>query len=94
MIGIISTYVIAFVQAGSSVFPSIEKWSLGRAMLVHFAAIYSVYTVAYLINSWIPFKIEVFVAYTAIFVAVFLASWLSALLIVKKTSKKFNSKLK
>lgn len=94
LIGIISTYVIAFVQAGATVFPQIEEWSVGRSMLVHMLSVYVVYAAAYIINSWIPFEPTVLLIFTAIFAALFLVIWLSVLLSVKAASKKFNARIK
>ena len=63
-LAIITTYIIAFVQAGSSVFNQIESWSKAKSLFFQMTSIYVVYVGGYLINNWIPFKIEVIIKYT------------------------------
>lgn len=94
LLGIISTYAIAFVQAGSSVFNQIEHWSLPKSLLFHFGSLYAVYVLCYVINSWIPFEWGVIGIFTAIFAAVYLAIWLTVYFIAKVTNKKLNATLK
>ena len=92
-LGIISTYAIAFVQAGASVFNQIEHWSLPKSLLFHFGSLYVVYFLAYVLNSWIPFEWGVIGIFTAIFVVVYFAVWITVYIIAKVTSKKLNKKL-
>lgn len=90
---IISTYILAFVQAGASVFNQIEEWPLTKSLLCHFVSLYAVYISCYLINTWIPFEPMAVLIFTAIFVVGYLAIWLIVYLSVKATTKKLNSKL-
>ena len=92
-LGIISTYAIAFVQAGASVFNQIEHWSLPKSLLFHFGSLYVVYFLAYVLNSWIPFVWGVIGIFSAIFVVVYFAVWITVYIIAKVTSKKLNKKL-
>lgn len=92
-LAIITTYIIAFVHAGSSVFPSIERWSKVKAMFVQLLSLYSVYTIGYLINSWIPFKIEIIALYTSCFIGGFLLIWLIVVISSRIVSNKLNEKL-
>ena len=48
LIAIISTYVIAFVQAGATVFKEIERLSTLQAFGIHLISLYLVYVLAYL----------------------------------------------
>ena len=64
---IVSTYILAFVQAGASVFNQIEEWPLMKSLGFHFLSIYLVYSLAYIINSWIPVDWSVIGIFTAIF---------------------------
>ena len=89
-IAILSTYVLAFVQAGSSVFNQIEGWPLAKSMAFHFGSLYVVYVLCYLVNSWIPFLWSVILLFTFIFIAVYLVIWFTVYFIVKSTSKKLN----
>ena len=93
LMGIISTYAIAFIQAGATVFNQIEHWSLPKSMLCHFSMLYAVYSLAYIANSWIPFKAEVLLIFTVIFVVVYFAVWGIVYLAVRNAGEKFNAKL-
>lgn len=93
LLAIISTYMIAFVQAGASVFNQIDEWPLPKSLLCHFVSLYAVYVIGYLINTWIPFQAEVVLIFTGIFVAVYFAIWVTVYLIVKATSRQLNEKL-
>lgn len=92
-LAIITTYIIAFIQAGSSVFNQIESWSKAKSLFFQMTSIYVVYIGGYLINNWIPFKIEVIIIFTCVYIATYLAIWLTVYFITKNTSKKLNSKL-
>ena len=92
-IAIISTYILAFVQAGASVFNQIEEWPITKSLFCHFASIYTVYIVCYLVNTWIPFEPIAILIFTVIFVVCYFVIWLTVYLSVKATTKKLNSRL-
>ncbi len=92
-LAIISTYLLAFLQAGASVFNQIEEWGIAKSMLCHFSTIYVAYSLCYIVNSWIPFEPMVLLVFTAIFVAIYLVIWVSVYMGIKATSKKLNAKL-
>ena len=94
LLGIVSTYMLAFVQAGVSVFNQIEHWSLPKSLFCHFGMLYAVYVMSYILNSWIPFEWGVIGIFTAIFVATYLIIWFTVYLIAKATGKKLNATLK
>ena len=54
-VSIISTYILAFIQAGASIFNQIESFSLAKSLFFHLTTLYIAYTGCYLINYWIPF---------------------------------------
>ena len=91
--GIVTTYILAFVQAGATVFNQIEHWSVPKSLFCHFGLLYVVYSLAYVANSWIPFKAEVLGVFTVIFVVGFFLIWGIVYLAVRSTGKKFNKKL-
>ena len=93
-IAVVSIYLLAFIHAGVSVFNQIESWSIAKSLLFHFSALYVSYTLCYIINSWIPFKWNVLLIYTAIFIVAYGVIWLTVLLLMKRTSKRLNSNLK
>ncbi len=93
LLGIISTYLLAFVQAGVSVFNQVEHWSVPKSLLCHFGSLYAVYVFFYVVNSWIPFEWGVIGIFTAIFVVTYFIIWFTVYFIVKSTKKKLNSAL-
>ena len=92
-LAIVSTYILAFVQAGASVFNQIDEWPIAKCTAVHFLTLYVVYVGCYLLNSWIPFDINVVLIFTAIFAAAYLVVWLTVVISIKATSKKLNGKI-
>lgn len=93
LLAIASTYLLAFLQAGASVFNQIEHWSVPKSLFFHFATIYLAYTACYLINTWIPFKLWVIIIYTLIFILIYAVIWLTVYICTKKTQQKLNKKL-
>ncbi len=93
LLAILSTYLLAFLQAGASVFNQIEHWSVPKSLLCHFFMLYLAYTVCYLMNTWIPFEPMVLLIFTAIFVVVYFVVWITVYLCIKAASKKLNAKL-
>lgn len=94
MLAILSTYALAFVQAGASVFNQIDEWPLMKSLTCHFGSLYVVYVGCYLLNRWIPFEPMVILIFTAIFVATYAIVWLTVFLCVKAFSRRCNAKLK
>lgn len=93
LIAIVSVYLLAFVQAGASVFNQIESFSIPKSLSCHLALLYVAYTVCYLINDWIPFDLNVLLVFTVIFLAVYFVVWITVFISVKIASKKLNAKL-
>ena len=93
-VGIISTYLLAFVNAGTSVFKEVESWSVLKASGLQLLVLYFVYTLAYLLNSWIPFNWIVLAIYTGGFILAYAIIWLIVYLIVRKTTKDMNVRIK
>lgn len=93
LIAILSTYVIAFVQAGASVFNQIEHWSIARSMGCHFSALLVVYSLTYIINSWIPFEPLAILFFCLVFVLIYFTIWLTVYFSVKAYTKKLNAKI-
>ena len=94
LIAIISVYILAFIQAGASVFNQIESFSIPKSLFCHLSLIYAAYVICYLVNNWIPFNPDVLLIFTAIFLAVYFTVWITVFLSIKITSKKLNAKLK
>lgn len=94
LIGIVSTYLLAFVHAGASVFNQIEHWSTGKSLLCHLSTLYVAYSLCYVANTWIPFEPTVLLIFTLIFMVVYFVVWGIVYFSIKATSKSFNAKLK
>ena len=94
LFAIISTYLLAFVQAGASVFNQIESWSIPKSLGFHLLTLYAAYVVCYLANSWIPFEPMVILIFTAIFLAVYFIVWVIVYISIKAVTKKLNKKIR
>lgn len=93
LIAIISTYAIAFVQAGASVFNQIEHWPLAKSLGLHFSALFAVYSLTYVINSWIPFEPLALLFFCLVFIVIYFAVWLTVYFSTKAYTKKMNAKI-
>ena len=93
-IAILSTYLLAFIHAGVSVFREIEHWSQAKANGLHLLVLYLLYITCYLVNSWIPFNWIVILIFTGAFILTYLIVCLIVYLIVRKTTKEMNVKIK
>jgi hypothetical protein len=94
LLAVVSTYLLAFVQAGASVFNQIEHWSLPKSLFCHFGLLYIAYVLCYLANTWIPFEPTVLLVFTGIFVVVYVVVWLTVFFSVKAASKRLNASLR
>lgn len=92
-LAIITTYIMAFVQAGASTFNRIEHWGKAKSLFWQMSTIYVVYIGGYLINRWIPLDWKVIIIFTSIYIASYLIVWLFVYFIIKKESKKLNQRL-
>lgn len=90
---IFSTYLLAFLHAGASVFNSIENWPLPKSLLCHFVTLYIAYTGCYLINSWIPFMPKMLIIFTLIFSAIYFVIWFIVYVCINSSAKKLNNRL-
>ena len=93
-LAIVTSYLLAFISAGASVFEQIEDWSTIKSMFIHCLTIYVIYLATYLINSWIPLKWEVILIFSIGVIGGFLLIWLIVYIINKECSKSLNKKLR
>ena len=91
---VVSTYLLAFVHAGASVFNQIESWPLAKSTLCHFGLLYIAYVLCYVINSWIPFEPMVLGIFTAIFAVGYAVIWLAVYVSIRVTVKRLNRSLR
>ncbi len=92
-VAILSTYLLAFVQAGASIFNQIEHWPLAKSLLCHFSTLYVAYVLCYTLNSWIPFEPLVILIFTLVFLGVYLAIWCSVYFAIKISTRRMNMKM-
>lgn len=93
LVAIISIYLLAFIQAGASVFNQIESFSTPKSLFYHLLVLYLAYIGCYLINNWIPFNLNVILIFTAIFLITYFVVWLTVFICIKSVSRKLNKKL-
>ncbi len=93
-VAIITSYLLGFVCAGSSIFEQIENWSIFKSASIHLLSIYLVYLFTYLVNSWIPLDWRVILIFSAIIIVGFLVIWFIGYCITSRCSKKLNEKIK
>lgn len=90
----VSTYFLAFIHAGVSVFNQVEEWSVSKSTLFHLLTLYLAYVICYLINSWIPFDLIIVGIFTLSFVVIYAVIWIIVVLSIKATEKRLNKNLK
>ena len=91
---IISTYLMAFIHAGTSVFYKVEKWSKLKALLFSLITIYVVYLAGYFINNWLPFDYRFILIFTGLFIVSYLIVWFIVYFITKRNTNLLNERLK
>ena len=94
LLAVVSTYILAFVHAGASVFNEIDGWPLAKSTLFHLGTLYIAYILCYIVNSWIPFEPIVVLIFTLSFAALYFIIWITVVLSVKTLAKRINKKLK
>ena len=92
-LGILSTYILAFIHAGSGVFHKIESWSPSKSCLCQMSLLYVSYVLCYVLNDWIPFEPIAIAVFTAIFVVGYGAICLTVYLSIKAYAKRLNRAL-
>jgi hypothetical protein len=91
---ILSTYLLAFVHAGASVFHQIESWSPGKACLCQMSLLYASYVLCYVLNDWLPFEPMAIAVFTAVFVVGYGVICLAVYLCVNAAAKRLNRSLR
>ena len=92
--GIISTAMMAFVIAGTSVIWKQEEIQISKKISVHFLVLYLLYLLVYLLNDWIEKDLNVIGIFTLVFVLGYILTWLIIYLVEKNRAKKLNEYIK
>lgn len=87
-----STYLLAFVSAGTSSFYEIEKWSLLKTVSLQCILLYVVYVFAYIVNGWIKIDWMHLLIFTGIFIVGFIIIWVIIYFIIQASIKRLNRK--
>lgn len=93
-LAIVTSYLLAYISAGASVFEQIEEWPTVKSMLIHCLTIYAIYLITYVVNSWIPLKWEVILIFSLGVIGGFMLIWLIVYLVNKRCSQSLNKKLR
>ena len=93
LLTIVSTYLLAFIHAGSSIFHQIEKWPLTKSMICQLSSLYVAYSSCYLVNQWLSFEWKTLAIFTGFFVVGYLVIWVSICLIARSVSKRLNKRI-
>ena len=94
LITVISTYLLAFIHAGASIFNQIEHWSVGRSLIFHYSTLFVAYSLCYLANSWISFEPMVILIFCLVFALVYFAVWFTVYFSTKAYTRRLNASLK
>lgn len=84
---------IGAVGGGSSVIWEIEKWSLLKQTLIHFAVIAVPFIGISYVMNWLPHYIYGALGYTGAFIAMYVIMWCSIYFSIKSKIKKLNKQL-
>ncbi len=90
--GILSTSIMVFIIAGSSVIWQIEKIGIAFQILIHGLCLYFCYLITYLLNDWL--KKEGIIIFSIVFITGYLIIWLIIYLIEKRKTSKLNILIK
>lgn len=92
--GIISTAMMAFIIAGTSVIWKQEEIQISKKISIHFLVLYLLYLLVYLLNDWIEKDLKVIGIFTLVFVLGYILIWLIIYLVEKNRAKKLNEYIK
>lgn len=93
IVQLVCALAIGAIGGGSSVIWEMEKWSLTKQTIVHFAVIVvSFVPLSYVLN-WMPHYLYGALGYAAAFIAAYIVMWLSIYFSIKAKIKKMNRQL-
>ncbi len=91
---LVCSMLIGAIYGGASVIWEIEKWSLTKQTLLHFAVfVISFAPISYLLY-WMPHNLYGALGYAAVFLIMYLLIWMSIYFPIKAKIKKMNKQLK
>lgn len=90
---ILTTYLIAFIQAGISVITIYDKISKVHQSIIQGITIYIIYLCGYLINSWLPLKPTPIIIFSSCFIGGFILIWIIIYVFTKRLTNNLNKGL-
>lgn len=91
IVGIITSFLLAFIAGGIQAVYQIEKLPLLHAIFIHGLVLYLDYIIIYLMNGWL--KKESVLIFTVCFFVGYAIIWLGIYFLTKKKTDQLNSKL-
>ena len=89
----ICSLAVGAIGGGSSVIWNMEKWSLTKQTLIHFAVLVVPFVpISYVLN-WMPHHLYGALGYAAAFIIAYVVIWLSVYFSIKAKIKKMNKQL-
>lgn len=93
IVQLVCSLAVGAIGGGSSVIWDMEKWSLTKQTLIHFAVLVIGFVpISYVLN-WMPHYLYGALGYIGAFIAVYLIMWISIYCSVKAKIKKMNKRL-
>ena len=92
--GIFSLSALAFIAGGMNVIYQIERIPLMLAILIHGGVLYISYLITYLFNGWLERGMMPILAFTCIFIFVYMIIWAVIYAIMKRRTERINVLLK
>lgn len=92
-LGILTSYLLAFIAGGVGIIYSIEKLPLIYATLIHAVVLYLDYILIYILNGWIASQWQAILIWTASYIGIYIVVWLIVYFSIKAQANKINRKL-
>lgn len=93
IVQLVCSLAVGAIGGGSSVIWIMEKWSLTKQTLIHFAVLVIGFVpISYVLN-WMPHYLYGALGYIGAFIAVYLIMWISIYFSIKTKIKEMNKRL-
>jgi len=94
IVQIICSMLIGAVSSGASVIWEIEKWSITKQTLIHFAVFVVTFIPLSYVLNWMPHNLYGALCYAAMFIGLYVLIWVSIYFPIKAKIKKMNRQLR
>ncbi len=93
IVQMLCSMIIGAVCAGASVIWEVEKWSLTKQTLIHFAVFVVVFLPLSYVLNWMPHRVSGALIYVATFIFTYVLIWVSQYFSMRAKIKKMNKQL-